>query len=436
MKNLIYFNNIKDELILSNNLIKNIEKLSKINKDKIYDLYNKELIKIKQRINIDNDYLLFGIINHQKLLTIILLHICKKYKEDTKNIPHFIISDFESTYIINICRQLYKAQIIDYSIININYYHTNINNIIDDIKILKKENTILCILSNFNNNSLYDLKKISSWCKYYNILTLNNIENQLYNEYNFSLSQDIIFLNFNKYEIRSKTINNYYLGIKKKLLVNNKSAIFTNNEDINKLLIQNNNILSYHLLNLFDINKYIFSNSIKDYHLLIINKLQESYKFIHFDDLIKSNNIKYYYNTPTIILLNNPKNNILINYIAISIFIPNIKFTNNILIEYFKNNNIILNNDNYKFYINKNYKNFNDIKKGLIYIKIPNNLKTLEISKFINVCDSFINNIFSLNKIKSRKKKKSVNFSNPEYIVLTKPYKNTSKKKIKSILKK
>lgn len=436
MKNLIYFNNIKDELILSNNLIKNIEKLSKINKDKIYDLYNKELIKIKQRINIDNDYLLFGIINHQKLLTIILLHICKKYKEDTKNIPHFIISDFESTYIINICRQLYKAQIIDYSIININYYHTNINNIIDDIKILKKENTILCILSNFNNNSLYDLKKISSWCKYYNILTLNNIENQLYNEYNFSLSQDIIFLNFNKYEIRSKTINNYYLGIKKKLLVNNKSAIFGNNEDINKLLIQNNNILSYHLLNLFDINKYIFSNSIKDYHLLIINKLQESYKFIHFDDLIKSNNIKYYYNTPTIILLNNPKNNILINYIAISIFIPNIKFTNNILIEYFKNNNIILNNDNYKFYINKNYKNFNDIKKGLIYIKIPNNLKTLEISKFINVCDSFINNIFSLNKIKSRKKKKSVNFSNPEYIVLTKPYKNTSKKKIKSILKK
>ena len=436
MKNLIYFNNIKDELILSNNLIKNIEKLSKINKDKIYDLYNKELIKIKQRINIDNDYLLFGIINHQKLLTIILLHICKKYKEDTKNIPHFIISDFESTYIINICRQLYKAQIIDYSIININYYHTNINNIIDDIKILKKENTILCILSNFNNNSLYDLKKISSWCKYYNILTLNNIENQLYNEYNFSLYQDIIFLNFNKYEIRSKTINNYYLGIKKKLLVNNKSAIFGNNEDINKLLIQNNNILSYHLLNLFDINKYIFSNSIKDYHLLIINKLQESYKFIHFDDLIKSNNIKYYYNTPTIILLNNPKNNILINYIAISIFIPNIKFTNNILIEYFKNNNIILNNDNYKFYINKNYKNFNDIKKGLIYIKIPNNLKTLEISKFINVCDSFINNIFSLNKIKSRKKKKSVNFSNPEYIVLTKPYKNTSKKKIKSILKK
>lgn len=436
MKNSIYFNNIKDEIILSNNLIKNIEKLSKINKDKIYDLYNKELIKIKQKINIDNEYLLFGITNHQKLLTIILLHICKKYKDDKKNIPHFIISDFESSYIINICRQLYKAKIIDYSIVNINYYYTNINNILDEIKKLKKNNTILCIFSNFNNNSLYDLKKISSWCKYYNILTINNIENQLYNEYNFSLSQDIIFFNFNKYEIRSKIINNYYLIIKKKLLINSKSTIFTNTDDINKLLIQNNNILSYHLLNVLDINKYIFSNSIKDYHLLIINKLQESYKLIHFDDLVKSNNIKYYYNTPTIILLNNPKNNILMNYIAISIFIPNIKFTNTILIDYFKNNNIILNNDLYKFYINKDFKYFNDIKKGLIYIKIHNYLKILEISKFINICDNFINSLFLLNKIKSRKKKKSVKFSNPEYIVLTKPYKNNSKKKIKSILKK
>lgn len=436
MKNSIYFNNIKDEIILSNNLIKNIEKLSKINKDKIYDLYNKELIKIKQKINLDNEYLLLGIINHQKLLTIILLHICKKYKDENKNIPHFIISDFESPYIINICRQLYKAKIIDYSIVNINYYYTNINNILDEIKKLKKNNTILCIFSNFNNNSLYDLKKISSWCKYYNILTINNIENQLYNEYNFSLSQDIIFFNFNKYELISKTINNYYLIIKKKLLINSKSTIFTNTDDINKLLIQNHNILSYHLLNVLDINKYIFSNSIKDYHLLIINKLQESYKLIHFDDLTKSNNIKYYYNTPTIILLNNPKNNILMNYIAISIFIPNIKFTNTILIDYFKNNNIILNNDHYKFYINKDFKYFNDIKKGLIYIKIHNHLKILEISKFINICDNFINSLFSLNKIKSRKKKKCVKFSNPEYIVLTKPYKNNSKKKIKSILKK
>lgn len=436
MKNLIYFNNIKDELILSNNLIKNIEKLNKINKDKIYELYNKELTKLKQQIKIDNDYLLFGITNHQKLLTIILLQICKKYKEDNKNIPHFIISDFESSYIINIIRQLHKAGIIEYSIININYYNTNINNILDDIKKLKKNNTILCIFSNVYNNSLYDLKKISSWCKYYNILTFNNIENQLYNEYNFSLSQDIIFLNFNKYGVNSKNINNYYLIIKKKILLNNnKSTFFSNIDDINKLIIQNNNILSHYLLNVLDINKYIFSNSIKEYHLLIINKLQESYKFIHFNDLIKSNNIKYYYNTPTIILLNNPKNIILMNYIAISIFIPNIKFTNNTLIDYFKNNNIILNNDNYKFYIDKSFKYFNDIKKGLIYIKITNNLKLFEITKFINVCNSFINTIFSLN-IKSKKKKKTVKFSNPEYIVLTKPYKNTNKKKIKSILKK
>lgn len=435
MKNLIYFNNIKDELILSNNLSKNIEKLHKINKEKIYDLYNKELTKVKQKIKIDDEYLLFGTINHQKLLTILLLHICKKYKEEKKSIPHFIISDFESSYIINICRQLNKAKLIDYSILDIDYYHTNIINILDKIKKIKRNNTILCIFSNFNNNSLYDLKKISSWCKYYNILTFNNIENQLYNEYNFSLSQDIIFLNFNKYEINNKSINNYYLVIKKKIFKNNKSSIFGNCNDIYKLLIQNNNILSYHLLNLIDINKYIFYNTIKEYHLLIINKLQELYKLIHFDDLIKTNNIKYYYNTPTIILLNNPKNNILINYFAISIFIPNIKFTNNILIDYFKNNNIILNNNNYKFYINKNFKYFNDIKKGLIYIKITNNLKLFEISKFINVCYSFINSIFSLNKMKSRNKK-SVKFSNPEYIVLTKPYNNNSKKKIKSILKK
>ncbi len=436
MKNLIYFNNIKDELILSNSLNKNIEKLSKINKDKIYDLYNKELIKVKQKIKIDDEYLLFGITNHQKLLTILLLHICKKYKEDKKSTPHFIISDFESSYIINICRQLHKVKLIDYSILNIDYYHTTINSILDEIKKIKRNNTILCILSNLNNNSLYDLKKISSWCKYYNIMTFNNIENQLYNEYNFSLSQDIIFLNFNKYEIKTKTINNYYLVIKKKIFKNNKNSFFVNCDDINKLLIQNNNILSYHLLNLLDINKYIFSNTIKEYHILIIKKLQELYKVIHIEDLFNFNNIKYYYNTPTIILLNNPKINILINYIAISIFIPNIKFMNTNLIEYFKNNNIILNNNNYKFYINKNFKYFNDIKKGLIYIKLSNNLKLFEISKFINACNSFINSIFSLNKIKSRKKTKSVKFTNPEYIVLTKPYKNNSKKKIKSILKK
>jgi len=469
MKKFIYFNNYEEIQLLSKNFNNNLEKLniSKIkntkknneNKQKIliekFNLYNNNINKIKDIYNIPQDYIIISSTNYLKILTLIIVQICNVYIKLNKNKPHFIITSFESNIIQNICKQLYKNNIIELTIIEN-------ENIIEEIKKNKKANTLLCIISNINNNIFYNLKKLSSYCKYYNILFLSNIEDELKNYIQNDKSiiyfnnQDLLIYNSNSYSINSNSLNNkssnnktsnnklvniYHLFIKKNII--NK---FHLDGILNNYTINPNNLSESILLNTLDIIKYnqnkeINFNKIKSMFEYIITNIQSKYKIIYYTNLINTENIKYFYNIPTIILFNNINNTIpLINNIYFSLFIPNIKFTNNNIIEYFKNNNIIL-NQNQRIPIECN-KYLSDIKKGIINILLTPHTKISEINKFLNTLFNFIDNIFTItnnnNNNNKRKKNKNVRFTTPEFIILNKKFSNNSEKnkKIKSILKK
>ena len=109
MKNLIYFDNSNENL---SSKVKYENQLLKISNDKKLDankLTSKfaDITKIISNIyNIDKEYDLIITANYQKILTIVLLHICKTYTVSTKTKPHIILSYNESNIIINICKKI------------------------------------------------------------------------------------------------------------------------------------------------------------------------------------------------------------------------------------------------------------------------------------------------------------------------------------------
>jgi biotin-(acetyl-CoA carboxylase) ligase len=157
--------------------------------------------------------------------------------------------------------------------------------------------------------------------------------------------------------------------------------------------------------------------------------LNNDYKIINYHTFQYTQDI-YFTNSITIVLLTNIKyTNFLINNIYFSIYIPNIKFSNSQLIDYFKINGIIT-NTNIKF-PNISSKN---ILNGLVGINISYLTKSQDIKKFIKLINNFIN--LKLHKIINIKKKKHIQFCNPEYIVLSTPFNAKNEGPLKSILKK
>ena len=201
--------------------------------------------------------------------------------------------------------------------------------------------------------------------------------------------------------------------------INNLFINYISNESLIYLI----NVITYY--NTYEVmyNKYYYNFN------EFITLLNKDYKIINYNTFQNTQDI-YFTNSITIVLLTNIKyTNFLINNILFSIYIPNIKFSNNQLIDYFKINGIIT-NTNIKF-PNISSKN---ILNGLIRINISYLTKSQDIKKFIKLIDNFIN--LKLNKTITIKKKKHIQFCNPEFIVLSKPFNKKKKEVLKSILKK
>lgn len=432
---MIDFTYTKNQDIISKNIIKTENKFlkefdlkNKTNKEKLVKLYLIELLKLNNFNNINNNYISLSSLNVTKILTYILLVICKKNKQKI----HIILSYYESNYIINICKQLVKNNLIELSIIK------GIN-IIDEIKILKKNNTKIIIASNINNNINYNVKKIHTYCKYYNILFISNIENNIlnYSECNkYFINQDILLINYTNYIINSKKYNIYYIFIKKDLLLNYELDDFITKNQFNI-----NNFNLYLLLNLIDINKFnniqVYNNNlskIKELYNHTFNELKTKFNIIQYNDLIKIKNKLSLHNTITLVLFNN-RDDILYNYINFSILIPNLSFNKKIINNYFKSKSIILENS-YKFFINNNDLYYDELKKGEISLFLHLNTKINDINKFLLNFYELVNILMHNTKKNKIRKKKHVSFTTPEFIICKKKHSPTKlKKKIKSILK-
>lgn len=407
---MIDFSYTKNQDIFSKNIIKTENKFlkqfdlkNKINKEKLINLYLSEILKLNSFFNINN-YTTISSLNVTKILTYILLIICKK----NKNKIHIILSYYESNYIINICKQLVKNNLIELSIIKG-------LNIIEEIRLLKQNNTKIIIASNINNNINYNVKKISTYCKYFKILFISNIENNIlnYSEINnYFLNQDIVLINYNNYIINSKKYNIYYIFIKNNLLLE-----YELNEIINKNKVNINNFNLFLLLNLLDINKFHniknYSNNllkIKELYNYTFNELKSKFNIIQYSNLIKIKNKLSLYNTITLILFNNSEH-ILYNYINFSILIPNLSFNKNLITNFFKSKSIILENS-YKFFINNNDLYYDELKKGEISLFLHLNTKTTDINKFLLIFYELINVLMYNNKNKNKVKKKKCKFYN------------------------
>lgn len=427
MRNLIYLDNSR-EIIASNiKYEKQLLKLSNNKKININKLTSKflDIQKILSKIyDVEKNYDLIVTTNYQKILTIILLEICKNYIESTKTKPHIILSYNESNFIINLCKQLLKSNILDNITILKEF------DIIDDFKSKKKPNTLLAFISNFNNNLLYDLSKLSSFCKYYNIILISNMENIIYNYIynNSSISNNTSFLNLQdiisiNYYKQKNTI--YILLLKKHFL--NKYKI-NKIENLFKSFISNESII--YLINVITFYKTynLIYNKIFSVFNEFITILNKEYKIINYNDFQKTQNI-YFANSTTIILLNKINyTNFLLNNIIFSIYIPNSKFTNNQLLEYLKLNGIIT-NTNFKLpNIKSKY-----ILNGLIAINFSHITKIQDINKIILIINKFIN--LKINKNLLIKKKKHIQFSNPEFSIFSKPFYRKNKIPLKGILK-
>lgn len=403
---MIDFSYTKNQDIFSKNIIKTENKFlkqfdlkNKINKEKLINLYLSEILKLNSFFNINN-YTTISSLNVTKILTYILLIICKK----NKNKIHIILSYYESNYIINICKQLVKNNLIELSIIKG-------LNIIEEIRLLKQNNTKIIIASNINNNINYNVKKISTYCKYFKILFISNIENNIlnYSEINnYFLNQDIVLINYNNYIINSKKYNIYYIFIKNNLLLE-----YELNEIINKNKVNINNFNLFLLLNLLDINKFHniknYSNNllkIKELYNYTFNELKSKFNIIQYSNLIKIKNKLSLYNTITLILFNNSEH-ILYNYINFSILIPNLSFNKNLITNFFKSKSIILENS-YKFFINNNDLYYDELKKGEISLFLHLNTKTTDINKFLLIFYELINVLMYNNKNKNKVKKKKM----------------------------
>jgi hypothetical protein len=439
MKNIIYLNNKKEEAIQFTNLDTNISKISK-NKN---DLKSK-IIDIKHKLkNIHNEYEIFINFNYQKILVYSIINICNQYNLKNKHKPHIIISYYESTFVLTLCKKLVKENIIDDITIIDNY------NIIDEFKKYKKSNTLFGFISNSNNYQYFNLSKLSSYCKYHNIILVSNNENILFNYINnnpidnnptdnnptvnnptdnnptvnnpidnntlFINNQDIILLNYYSYK------NKYYLIYIKKHLFN-KFSIFNNqiycdNESAESLLYLLN-IINYNI----NYNKItnVINNNINNF----FNLFKQKYKIIYINEYLNTNKI-YYNNCVTIIILHD----LFINNITFSILIPNIKYSSTLIYNLLKDNNILINTISNNKICKKLPK---EIFNSLISVNISYCTKSIEILKLIKILDNFI----IKNNIPLRKIKKKITFSNPEYIILNTPFKKHSRFILKSILKK
>lgn len=419
MKNIIYLNNKKEESIHITNLDTNISKLSK-NKD---DLKSK-IIDIKNKLkNNHNEYEIFINFNYQKILVYSIINICNQYNLKNQKKPHIIVSYYESTVILTLCKKLLKENIIDEFTIIDNY------NIIDEFKKYKKPNTLFGFISNSNNYQYFNLSKLSTYCKYHNIILVSNNENILFNYVNnnsidnnaidnntlFINNQDIVLLNYYSYK------NKYYLIYIKKHLFN-KFSIFNNqiycDNDSAETLLYLLNIINYNI----NYNKItnVINNNVNNF----FNLIKEKYNIIYINEYLNTDKI-YYNNCVTIIILHD----LFINNITFSILIPNAKYSSNLINDLLKNNNILINTITNNKICKKLPK---EIFNSLISINISYLTKSIEIIKLIKILDNFI----IKNNIPLRKIKKKITFSNPEYIILNKPFKKRSISKLKSILKK
>lgn len=415
MKSIIYFDGSKEKKYYDIN--------SKLNLDKYIKKKLNEKIIIKNIKNIMNtfDDELYEIIinsNYKKILIWIIIEICNNYIQKCNTKPHCIISYYETSFIKSLFKKLLKLELIE-SITIIQNVH-----IIEDVKKYKQNNTLFVCVSTINNNIIYNLKSLQSFCKYYNLLLISNDENIIYN-YIYENNELQITNYINKYYICNQDIIYLHKNIillKKKLL---KKYNLSNNAIISNEYSKSN---LANLLNLISFNNNYNKNYnyIQKNYFYFLNELKQHYKIINYENFINIKNI-YFQNTFTIIYFANTIDRISLNNILISIYAPNYKFNNNI-IEYLKKNNIIL---------NTNYNISQNIPKilinNLLNIKLSQFTKQYEINKLIKLIVTFINNSNIPDKKKNKKKK--ISFTTPEFNILTKPYKSNNYKNIKSILK-
>lgn len=432
MKNLIYLDNSKESLATKLKYEKQLKKIS--NEIKINNL-NSKFIHLNQLINtiynnasanLDKEYNLIVTGNYQKILTIMVIKICNDYILVTKQKPHIILSYNESNFIINLCKKLVKSNIIESITI------VKDIDIITDFKLHKKSNTLFAFISNINNSLFYNLTKLSSFCKYYNIILISNLENIISNylytnditnkdlQIPFLNNQDIISINY--YNQKNKI---YILLLKKNFL--NKYKLDKIENIFNDFICHDSLIYLINIISYYNTYELMYNKNISIFNQFI-SLLNQRYKIINYIDFQKTKDI-YLTNSITIILINNIQyTNILINNILLSIYMPNIKFSNTELHDYLKTNGIILNNSKINNILPKNLAN------GLIELKFSYATKLIEIQKLVKILYNFIDS--KINKISSVKKKKHIQFSTPEYIILSKPFKLKNKIPLKSILKK
>ena len=110
-------NNIKYE----NNVNEKIEIYNKLSNKDIIKKYQDDLLLLKKIINkilnIKNSTNIILNVNEEKIYELLYCNIAILYKKKFKKKPHFIISSTENKYIIKICQQLFKNNIISLTII-------------------------------------------------------------------------------------------------------------------------------------------------------------------------------------------------------------------------------------------------------------------------------------------------------------------------------
>lgn len=416
---------------INNNLIKKNDD----NIDIIHNLINKKLnINTKKY-----DTVLISNIFYDYIYTNLIIEYKKIYKKK----PNIIISINESKEIYKICIQLLKKKLITLSIIK-----PNKDGIIeiDQINKLIKSNTCLLYLS-YNNNilgNLYNILDIQNICEKNNIIFSCDISDVfLYNNINIG-NLDIITISLNYY---NSNLNYLIISIdllKKYNLIN----YFNKFKEYENKLKNKNDQLNY--------LSYIIEYKIKNYKDIIVKitnlkknflqKLNEYIKIIPYNNFINGKNKNLNDNVYIILINHNIQNQSINSNILLSIYINKIKFSNNKFQKHMDQYGIKINIPNIK---NLEYLNLDKdvlLLNGLFlinfseFIKLTDNnyiiksvIKSINLQYnefFQDILNNTNKNKYSINSIK--KIKKTVRFSNPEFIILTKK-KNISKKSFKNI---
>ena len=452
MNNYIYLNNniyTMNNLKYENNVNDKLEIYNKLSNKEIIQKFQDDLLLLKKIINkilnIKNSTNIMLNINEEKLYELLYCNIAILYKKITKKKPHFIVSSIENKYIIKICGQLLKNNIISLTIIK-----PNILGIISSNNIKKniKSNTCLIII-NYSNNILgyiNEIPEIAILSKNNNILFHCDISHIFLEKKQLFLDNiDIITYSYTKF--LNKTTN---------IIIKNDNISYLNKENLitnfinyeNK--INKNNIKNLLFITSLIIDKYQYINILEKKNItlkqLFLNKIKEYIPIISYDDYLQIKVLSKLNNINLIIF--NYKNAIS-NTIICSIYLNNSIFSNKLFINTMDQYGIKLivpfNNHNLDY-----LKNDKKLYNGLISLKFNENVKTSDINLIIkaflksiqhqynNLFNNIIENtnknqssIKSINKIKKR-----VRFTNPEYMILTKK-KNLPKsinKNIKSIL--